>query len=375
MSPRRVRALFVNSGILGHATVARLIREAMDERADVEAHHVDLSRDLTFAERLRRRAVCWSVAPRFPLHRLRHEWHAGLQAAARIRALEGAHGAFDVIHFHPQATAYASLARLRRGRAVISLDCPVTLAARTANPLHVAMERRVLRAAAAVVATSRWAAEGVQRLEPSVTGRLHVLPYPVALGSFDERWLEDRRRRHTDGRGPVNVLFVGGDFHRKGGDDLLAAWQAGGFARDARLVVATSSPLDPSRLPEGVRLAPPVGAYTPEWQDLWREADVFAMPTRDEAFGMVFQEAAAAGLPSLGTKAWAIPEIVADGETGILVPAGDRAALIDGLQRLIASAALRDELGRAARARIVQNADPARYAASLVALFGTAGVP
>ena len=46
------------------------------------------------------------------------------------------------------------------------------------------------------------------------------------------------------------------------------------------------------------------------------------MPTRNEAFGLVFQEAAAAGLPAIGTRLNAIPEIVADGETGILVHPG-----------------------------------------------------
>ncbi len=52
------------------------------------------------------------------------------------------------------------------------------------------------------------------------------------------------------------------------------------------------------------------------------------MPTRNEAFGLVYQEAAAAGLPAIGTNHNAVPEIIIDGETGLLVPVGDRDALV-----------------------------------------------
>ena len=48
-------------------------------------------------------------------------------------------------------------------------------------------------------------------------------------------------------------------------------------------------------------------------------ADIFVMPTRNEAFGLVFQEAAAAGVPAIGTRQNAVPEIIVDGETGLLV--------------------------------------------------------
>ena len=57
-------------------------------------------------------------------------------------------------------------------------------------------------------------------------------------------------------------------------------------------------------------------AYTQTWRDLWRDADVFVMPARAEAFGMVFQEAAAAGLPAIGPRINAVPEIVDHGVTG-----------------------------------------------------------
>lgn len=93
------------------------------------------------------------------------------------------------------------------------------------------------------------------------------------------------------------------------------------------------------------------------------------MPTRNEAFGLVYQEAAAAGLPAIGSQLNAIPEIIADGQTGLLVTPGDISELAAALERLIASPALREQLGRAARAKIEQDADPEVHRARLVALI------
>ena len=65
----------------------------------------------------------------------------------------------------------------------------------------------------------------------------------------------------------------------------------------------------------------------------------------------------------------AVPEIVADGETGILVSPGDGGALVAALDRLIASAELRASMGRAARRKIERDADPAAHRERLVALI------
>ena len=379
--PRPLRALFVNSGILGHASVARLFRQVADDDASLHATHVDLSADLTQRERVIRRVMCAGPAPgssaaaSLALPRFRHELHAGVQAARRIRALEGAGEAFDVIHFHTQATAYGSLGRMRRTPSVVSIDTTQRLAsaevpaglARLDYAPNAAMDRRVFRAAAAITATSRWAADDLLRDQPALAGRVHVMPYPVPLEGFDAGWMDERAGRGADE--PVRVLFIGGDWARKGGPALLDAWRAGDFAERARLDVVTDfpgvKPLDAG----GLSVHRGVRAYTPEWFALWRRADVFAMPTRGEAFGMVFQEAAAAGLPALGTRISAIPEIVQHGATGLLVPPDDPAALVEALRRLTGDAALRTRMGRAARARIEQIASADHYAARLGAIL------
>jgi glycosyltransferase involved in cell wall biosynthesis len=89
------------------------------------------------------------------------------------------------------------------------------------------------------------------------------------------------------------------------------------------------------------------------------------MPTKQEAFGMVYQEAAAAGLAVVATNLNAIPEIVEDRVTGILVEPGNLPALVSAMRTLVESAEIRQRMGLAAYRRIARVADPSAYAIKL----------
>lgn len=152
--------------------------------------------------------------------------------------------------------------------------------------------------------------------------------------------------RRDDGK---TVLFVGKDFERKGGVVLLEA-----FARlrravpKARLLVA--GPLAPPALPEGAFHLGPVELE--ELPALLSQATVFALPTLREPFGIAFLDAMACGLPCVGTRLEAMPEIVSDGETGLLVPPGDAVALAGALERLLRDPARARAMGAGGRARV-----------------------
>ena len=375
-----LRCVFVNTGILGHASVARLLREAAARDRSIDAVHVDLSSRLSPAERVVRRVMCMgprpgSAAGALTAARFRHELHAGLLAARRLRDMDRRGDAMGVVHFHTQAAAYASLGRMRRTPSIVSIDVTQHLAGAQVHGIAAldyaptaACDRAVFRAAAAVTATSRWAAHDLLRDQPALEGRVHVMPYPVPLDGFPETWAEARAARPSDRR--PRLLFVGGDFRRKGGDDLLAAWRAGGFGARAELHLVTDWRFARGEAEgPGIVLHRGVRPYTPAWFALWRDADAFVMPTRGEAFGMVFQEAAAAALPVIGTRIAAVPEIVAEGETGLLVPPGDRDALIEAMHILLAKPAVRHRMGGAARRRIARTSSMAHYAERLSRLI------
>jgi glycosyltransferase involved in cell wall biosynthesis len=87
---------------------------------------------------------------------------------------------------------------------------------------------------------------------------------------------------------------------------------------------------------------------------LTEAVDVLALASRREALGLVLLEAAHFGVPAVATRVGGIPEIVRDGETGLLVPADDPSALAGALSRLATDRAFRDRLGEAARTRMRQ---------------------
>nr|ART39860.1 J358 [uncultured bacterium] len=77
--------------------------------------------------------------------------------------------------------------------------------------------------------------------------------------------------------------------------------------------------------------------------------DLFVLPTHQEALGTAFIEAAAMGVPAIASNVDGVPEIVRHGETGLLVPVGDSAAIAASIIRLLTDAPLRQTMGAAAR--------------------------
>ncbi|MBZ5572759.1 MAG: glycosyltransferase family 4 protein [Acidobacteriia bacterium] len=105
-----------------------------------------------------------------------------------------------------------------------------------------------------------------------------------------------------------------------------------------------------------------------KWR-LLRNSDVFVMPSRvdpkmqHEGFGMAFVEAAAFGLPGVGSRAGGIPDAIVDGETGILVPQDSPESLADALTFLYRNPGKREDMGRAAMQRAKSQFSPTAVAA------------
>lgn len=137
------------------------------------------------------------------------------------------------------------------------------------------------------------------------------------------------------------ILFVGGDFRRKGGHVLLD-WFRRSARPDVELHLVTREPVDAT---PGVHVYDSLQPNSAELLELYRTADVFALPTTAECFGISTVEAMASGLPVVVTTVAASPEIVDDGENGYLVPPDDSGALGSALERLLDDADLRRRMG------------------------------
>jgi alpha-maltose-1-phosphate synthase len=154
--------------------------------------------------------------------------------------------------------------------------------------------------------------------------------------------------------GAPSILFIGKDHERKGSAVLLRAFELVREAvPNAALHLVGGVPPDSKR--PGVVAHGVLSRATPEGRrlldELFGNASVFCMPSRYEPFGVAFVEAMLAGLACVGTRRWAMPEIIDDGKTGWLVPDGS----VDTLARVLI-AALRDpsacaRMGAAGRER------------------------
>lgn len=91
--------------------------------------------------------------------------------------------------------------------------------------------------------------------------------------------------------------------------------------------------------------------FVTDMSAFYQAADVFALASHNESFGLVYAEAALCGVPSVGTRVGGIPETVSDGETGLLAAPHDPGALAAALQTLWESPDLRERLGHAAQQR------------------------
>ena len=138
---------------------------------------------------------------------------------------------------------------------------------------------------------------------------------------------------------PPHVLFVGRLSAEKGILELVEA------ARGLPLRIVGDGPLR-AQVPGAVGFVPP-GALGP-W---YERAAVVAVPSRREGYGVVAREAMAWGRPVVAAAVGGLLDAVDDGETGLLVPPGDVAALRGALERLLADEGLRARLGTAARAK------------------------
>lgn len=223
------------------------------------------------------------------------------------------------------------------------------------------LARRVHRAAGALIANSRNSASMLVAWG-NPAGKVHVVHPGVEAGRFrpDAPGAATIRRSYV-GEDTLFVLSVGRLQARKGHDLALKALARISDRRFRYVIVG-----DGQELPRLQALTVDLGlsdrvvfAGAVDRDSLpgfYAASDIFLHPNRlegadFEGFGLVFLEAAASGLPAVGGRSGGVPEAVEDGKTGFLVGGADVEELERALRRLMGSAALRTEMGRAGRAR------------------------
>lgn len=226
---------------------------------------------------------------------------------------------------------------------------------RTLLSIQARWERRNTERADRVIVPSRYSASvagEVYRIPPA---KLAVVPEPIDLAEWRRRFAAAERR----GDARPTVLAVARMYPRKRLDDLLrAAAILRGRIPEARIRIVGDGPESlrlrqlhrELGLGETVRFLGEVPRASLAVE--YVSAHCFCLPTVQEGFGLVFAEAMAAGLPVIACRAAAVPELVEDRRTGLLVDPRSPGELAMAMETLLMDDGLRKEFGAAGAQRV-----------------------
>lgn len=331
---------------IGHITLTQNLQRVLVDRGDVDVRWVKTS--------LYRRGGLPERLPGLPA-----SVRSSVRGLLEVRHLLN-RWPCDVLLFNPQNPALFCQWYLLRVPSILMTDATpcqydrlgaLYEHAADANPAVRALKHQVnvlnFRLARALVPWSTWTRDSMIRDYGVDPRRAHVIPPGV-----DTRWWRPTNRRPAGGR--VGLLFVGGDFERKGGRLLLDVFTKLCLHERAELHIVTRSTLLPA---PGVVVHQDISPNSPELRQLYHQADVFVLPTLADCFPIASIEAMAAGLPVISTAVGGIPDMIQSERTGYLLPPGDGRGLGEALVRLIDDVQHRHALGAAAREASVTRFD------------------
>ncbi len=314
------------------------LRKALAARDDMECVWFDIPFEIGSFRFLPKIGDNWTVR--------------GSTRAYRVIANASRRTPLDALFIHTQTIGLFAGGHMQKIPTLLSLDAtpinydeianwygdvvhpaPVEFAKRLAH-------RSVMKHARWFTTWSEWSKQSLVRDYGAEAKRVTVLPPGTTLSNFPDPSARGERRP-----GPLRLLFVGGDFVRKGGD-FLCEVHASQFRDSCELHLVTSADLTPSA---NVYVYRGLRPHSPELLKLYADADVFVLPTRADCLAVVLGEAMAAGLPIITTNVGAHPEAVVDGESGFVIDKNDRAALIDRISRFVADPGLARRMGARSR--------------------------
>jgi glycosyltransferase involved in cell wall biosynthesis len=261
----------------------------------------------------------------------------------------------DLLHVHSRRGAeFAGGAAARR------LGLPALLTRRVDHPetrMVAALKFRNYRRIVAISAAVRDAllASGVR------PERIQVIHSAVDAAKVEPAWSRERTALEFGGAATAPLVACVAQFiPRKGHLALLQAWRSVAAAMPgARLVLFGQGPEEAAvrRAVRAAALSTAVdfAGYRRDLPAFLGRFDLVVHAATREGLGLALLEAQSAGVPVVAFRAGGVPEIVVDGETGVLLPPGDTAGLADAMLRLLRSGAERQRLGQAAWERVARD--------------------
>jgi len=362
---------FINENTLGHTSYLPRFATAFREHPEwgcipFQIDAIPLPPELRHAERGIR------GLHRLGLDGLITRWRraASEHAATQLIRLRNEHR-IDAVVVNTQSVGLTLPSRAPDLRCLVAMDATFeqlarspwfgpTRIARWLQPLTLAslraLERRLFRHASLLLPWSQRAADSLIQEYGENPDRIHVLPPSMSDPGLP---------LPAPSSGKPRLLFVGGDFRRKGGMELLEAWRSG-LRTELDLHLVTRDPVEPE---PGLFVHAGVEAGSAAWFDLWRTADLFVFPSHLETFGIVLLEAMAFGVPILSARTGAAEEILEHGRSGVLLEAITPAAITAAVRALIQDRGKRTVLSENERRAFLERFDIQRTARQLARLL------
>lgn len=292
--------------------------------------------------------------------RMRHDLSPGL--VLRLARLLSS-GRYDVAHAHlVHADWYLAAASLAAG------EVPLVSSKHNHDPFRRLaafrlVERAALRRYSALISISESLSDFTTTYTGADVATIHYgLAAPVDPPTRDEETGE-----------AIRLLSVGRLEEQKGFDIAIQAMEPVARASNARLLIAGDGEqrrLLADRVTDlGLTDRVSLLGNRSDVHELMLNADILIHPARWEGFGLVLLEAMRAGLPVVATKIGAIPEVVADGVTGLLVPPNDPDKLAAAAIELIRNPARRREMGMAGFERLKEHFSPEQMGRAVAAIY------
>lgn len=292
---------------------------------------------------------------------IRNNW--SLQASLRARdAIKAALRLqpLDVLFLHTQTLALFAIPFMKHIPTIISTDAtPLNYDSVGEGYNHkvggntllesgkVAWNKSTYHAATAIVTWCQWAKDSLITDYGVPADKITVIPPGVDM----EQWnFGQNKAAYSTASDGVRLLFVAGEFARKGGYTLIEAFRSG-LKDNCTLDIVTKDTRIEQELArmDGVRVHCGLTPNSPALKELYAKADIFVFPTQGDCLPIAVMEAMAAGLPVIATDVGALREEVENGVNGLIVPPSDAGAIVAAVSTIASDETKRNAMATASR--------------------------